>query len=370
LGGILKTATILLSRQPLRPCGTALWVQQTQKAVQWIKNQNLTLVSSTGMQTWDMITSLGSIENLSIQVFDISPISGIIDNHKHLYSQFNLDPSLVEIIPVSNSLSIHSEKEIQRLRDHAIVEHSDILIPVSIRPDGKMKELINEAWIFGKTIIDTFQCLYEAQDKSFKYSISPDEISSEAINLDDRYLIHWTRACNDPWPDELSIDYYRSIIDSTQYPRSAFDTLMRIITSKHLIASSRHMPGNIPTVSFSGLSPSEIRPLMRWRARYTQMSFEPYGIGIDKHAAFEAGIRPVNYFEGKGVISDDNSRIWLTQSRGVKTDWRNENEYRYQGNLSLTQFSDHDVIVICRTKDEANRIHSDTKLKTVPFCRS
>ena len=40
------TAAIVLSRQPLRPCGLTPWVTKVVEAATWIRQQNLTLLSS------------------------------------------------------------------------------------------------------------------------------------------------------------------------------------------------------------------------------------------------------------------------------------------------------------------------------------
>ena len=63
------TAAILLSRQPLRPTAKSGWVQQTIKAVQWIKESNCTLCTSVGMQTWELIAALATVQRLPQRVF-------------------------------------------------------------------------------------------------------------------------------------------------------------------------------------------------------------------------------------------------------------------------------------------------------------
>ena len=61
-----RTATILLSRQPLRPSGKAAWVKQSVAAVRWLKSQELVLHSSIGMQTWELLTSVASLEEIKL----------------------------------------------------------------------------------------------------------------------------------------------------------------------------------------------------------------------------------------------------------------------------------------------------------------
>ncbi len=93
---------------------------------------------------------------------------------------------------------------------------------------------------------------------------------------------------------------------------------------------------------------------MKWRARYAEMSFEPYGVGIRKEKASKLGIRPVIYYEG-AKPAEFASTPWLCQSVGTKTDWRQEAEYRHHGDLTL-DISPQDIVLFCKTAKEANQL--------------
>jgi hypothetical protein len=128
------------------------------------------------------------------------------------------------------------------------------------------------------------------------------------------------------------------------------------------------MPGNIPTVSFSGISPLEFAGLMRWRARYREMSFEPYGIGIEREFALRHGIKPVMYYEKECPLSPQGCDFWLTQSRGMKTDWRNEDEYRFRGDFSLAHVSHDKIVCFCFETKQARTIKRQYGIKAIAFC--
>lgn len=359
-----RLAAILLSRQALRPCGKTAWVKQSIEAVQWLKEQNLALCTSLGMQTWELITSLGSINDLDLEIhipckdrddFRILATEACV--------QFNLNKLTTRFLPVFN----HDEDiTIRHKRDREVVGRADLLLPVSIRPGGYMDSLLEEFEDKGKTINRDFATGYKARALPVAYELDLDRVNLAMRQLEDSYLIHWTRTCNCAWPGERLIDYYRAVIDSESYPRSAYDTLKNIVTTKTIKASSRNMPGKTPTVSFSNCPPAVMVKLMTWRARYRMMSFEPYGIGIDKITAQSLNILPVNYYDRNGETGID-SRHWLSQSRGEKSDWTVEDEYRHLGDMDLSGIDDDKLMLVCRTAIEADELTACTGLKTIPF---
>jgi len=283
-------------------------------------------------------------------------------------TQFDLESPQTEIVKSVPDSDAGADENALLARDARIAQDADIIIPISIRRNGAMARLLETARSQGKKIVEQFQCLYEDRTIPLAYSIAAEDVNPELSVLADRYVLHWTRATNGAWPGERLIDFYRDITMSDSYPRTAFDTLCRILRDRLLMASSRHMPGRIPTVSFTTLAPHETVPLMRWRARYWEMSFEPYGIGISGQASERIGIQPVKYHLGSEAASSLKANQWLTQSVGSITDWRQEKEYRHRGDLSLAELSANELVVVCRTPDEARRVEDRYQLKAVSFC--
>ncbi len=166
-------------------------------------------------------------------------------------------------------------------------------------------------------------------------------------------------SANSAWPIERLCDYYHDIINATEYPRSAFHTLINIIKSKRIAGSGRHMPANEPMVSFSSLPPVQAIDLMRWRSRYRQMSFEPYGVAIQESIAADFGVVPVRYYDGRlpsEVPVDDR---WQWQSKGKLGDWQAEHEYRHRGDLLLDRIPREYLRVITRFPHEKTVIERD-----------
>ena len=124
------------------------------------------------------------------------------------------------------------------------------------------------------------------------------------------------------------------------------------------------MPQNACTVSFTSLSPLEFIPMMKYRARYQEMSFEPYGIGIEKKRANDFSILPVNYYTKNKQQSGGD---WLSQSNGSKTNWRDENEYRFFGDLSLDKIDKSAIALFCKSREEAEVLQKDFGYNTIPL---
>jgi hypothetical protein len=261
-----------------------------------------------------------------------------------------------------------SNEELWKDRDRALFAAAEILIPVSIRPEGFMSELVSAAKRAGKNVNYEFQAEYHPAAAKLAYGIDELCLSDEIKSIGNKYVIHWTRSSNGPWPNEKKLDYYKSILSSLEYPHCALNSLQKIISTKQIIASSKNMPGKIATVSFSALAPIETIKLMRWRPRYHQMSFEPYGIGVEKSAALSLGIRKVLYYNAQSGKAPKSVPSWLTQSSGRITDWRSEEEYRHKGNFDLSAVARGSLIAIFYRTAEAKEPKNRLNIKSVSFC--
>ena len=362
-----KRAVILLSRQALRPCLADAWVKNSIKAVKWIKDNNHILCASVGMSTWELITALGSSENLEMELYLPLFSNDKIDERESYYKdQFQLSESLTNYIPVKLRQESKSKDKLWQLRDKKIIETVDIIVAVCIRRNGNLERLYHDSDSSGKSINKSFQTNYHQSKKKLGYRI-PKEIVNENNNeVCKNYLVHWTRSFNSHWPGERLIDYYLAISKSEFYPGDAYHTLLNIITKKKIYASRKNMPDCIPTVSFSDQSLYNLTELIRWRSRFQQMSFEPYGIGIEKTFIEKIGIHKVNYIS-KDEKKDNSSNRWLDQSLGEITDWQYEMEYRHHGDLDLLRIPADKLILITRTKEESEKLSSQTNIKTFPF---
>lgn len=366
----MRTAAILVSRQALRPCGKTLWVRQVIRAVEWVHEEGLTLVTSVGMQTWDMITTAATIKDVPIKiVIPEHNENNLMKIRENITQSFGCRPSDLMFVNSKDKYADDEKKTLWRARDEEIIASADVIIPVSISPSGNMANLIRKYSSCGKTIITDFQITHHDRKDKLAYSVVPSQLNPLLDEFRDTHIVHWTRGCNTGWPDERAIDYYQDIINSTTYPRTALDTLMRIIKSGRIIASSRKMPEGIPTVSFSAQPPAEAIKLMRWRARYREMSMEPYGIGISRSIAEQREIIPVHYYDKDEKNTESTTERWLTQSRGKITDWSDEMEFRHRGDIDLNKISSDDIQIFCHTPSEVDMFFHEMEHKAISIIK-
>ena len=360
-------AAVLLSRQPLRPNRNTPWVKESLKAVRWIKDQRLSLLTSTGMQTWELLVTLARREQIP-QIIVVPALTRDQSRHDQarLMHQFDLDPGLVGFASVLPRDQSGKRAELMRLRDKAILSRAHVLIPVCIRNKGGMSAHVRRAQGAGKTVVPDFAVEYEPRATHLHYSLDQHEPTPTLMRQGKSHITHWTRASNTAWPTERQKDYYEAILSWDTYPRNAFASLCNILDKQKIVASSRHMPGNVHTVSFSGARPRHMASLFRWRTKYREMSFEPYGIGVEREFALQHGIRPVTYHNAS-VPPPIENEAWLLQSQGRITDWQKEDEFRYLGDFGLEKVPREKLVCFCHTGQEAAYISKRYGIRTVPF---
>lgn len=354
----MQYAAILLSRQPLRPSGCTPWVKRSVEAVRWLNDRGFGLVSSIGMMTWEIPTAVAS--DLRMPLLLIVPArctADFVRECDRAINDFNLDPDTTGFAPVMPDDSTE-EPNLSVARDRLVAEKAELLLPVSCREGGNMAALLHVARA-GSCVVDSrFNAAETDTALRLKYEMSDLRLNDGLDEAGEKYLIHWTRGVSAPWPGERKISFYRDIIQSDCWPRSALDTLMRIVRMRRILASPRHMPGNVATVSLSSLAPRDVIPLMRWRARYGEMSFEPYGIGVERNLADQLDLREVQYFQAETQSSIPAEDRWRWQSKGEVTDWRAEREFRRKGDLDLERVKTDSVALFCRTSEEVEQLRA------------
>ena len=358
-----QKVSIINSRQGLHPCRSDAWVHQTVKALDSLKNLQPLIVSSIGMSTWDFLTVSASNLNFAMELHLHLPTN--LNKHEtknNIITEYNLNPDKLYFVFYENI----SKKEFQTKRDHAIIKSVDKIFPISIRKDGNLEKLI----LHNKNKIDSsFQITHKKPTTTLAYNLDNVLFTEQIKLISNDYIIHWTKTPRNKWHFETLYSYYNAILQSDNYPRTAFYALQNIITEKSIIASKTHMPKNIPTVSFTSLSPLEMIPLFKWRSRYQEMSFEPYGIGIDKNSPKANEIMEVIYYDKNeaDLIFSDENKIWRSQSKGVYTHWETEHELRYLGDFNLEDIPTSDLILFTRYKKEADQLEQSTGIQTISF---
>ncbi len=358
----MPIAAVLISRQPMRPTACTSWVRAAQQAVQWLGQRGYSVLTSEGMQTYEFVLYWCIKYQVNLIIVLCAPdMHHFILRYLWIKSQYDCYSCNLTFIPLISE----SKKKLLSLRDRFIAENADLLLPVSIRNDGGMAKLLESCKGKNQVIDRRFQVPYEQRSLYLKYVVRKEKISESVKSIKGEYVIHWTRSSSYAWPGERLQSYYAAISNCNVYPRNAFFTLQNIISTKTIKASSRHMSRDVKVVSFTGHSPLYFSSLMRWRSRYKEMSFEPYGIGIEKSIAFKCGIKPVIY--QKNYQKGPNNERWLKQTYGRSSWWPDEDEYRYQGDLDLGLFSPEQLLCFCLVEKEAELIKRKFGIRAVAF---
>jgi len=351
----VSTAVILNSRQGLRPCGSEPWIRSTVRAVQYASQQSLTLSVSVGTKPWELALFLAGCDRIPIKLY--YPAGFDDSSLQNLIQQYKITDSGIDFIPVESGKSGEKSREFQKNRDQAIINDADILIPVSIKTGGNLDRLLIDSVKNGKSNVGDFRVPYLSSKADAKIEIARNRINPVLDSIFDNHLIHWTRTSNYRWPDETAADYYCDIVLSgNKYPRSALETLCNILSKKWLYASSRHYRKGYSAVAFSEMKPSQAALLMKWRARYREMTFEPYGIAIPIDIAEKTGLRRVIYGEAEVYHLLKPSDRPYFQTVGQKGFWLPEREWRCLGDLDLSSIPETKLAAIVMENSEIEKL--------------
>jgi len=352
-------AVVLNSRQSKTPVGSDPWVVSTLQAVRYAVDRGYIIVSSLGMNTWELVTwtagacggrlliyipypyAINSAGISSAKLDDPQSCASVILSEYHL-SQKHTEFRFQDPPDIGRMRKSHWPD-----RDVQLLAMADIVFPVAIRPGGGLESLLAAVETRAK-VDNRFRVEYHTSAHHPSYPPAGAVINPALRGQPWPYVTHWTRAAAGKWPGEHAAAYYRDIVNSRNgYTRSALETLNRILGERRLRATNRHIRGGYSVVSFTALLPREAIKLMRWRSRYVQWSFEPYGIAIDRKVALSIGIQPVIYGEPSEYSELSELERPFFQNRGMRAgDWAAEHEWRHSGDLNLALIPRHKIGVI------------------------
>jgi hypothetical protein len=365
-----RKCVILNSRQSKRPCNRDDWVTATARAVDDVIRQGLAVISSTGLNIWELTVYLvnigGGRQIIVLPSIDEESIPSVIIK---TINDFRLDPARCLFAALSSdSVPSKSAKDFRPERDLLAVELADVVLPLSIRPGGNFDRLLSEAVTAGKEVCNDFHVDNRQPVDRVRYDFEDSTLNPVLNDPNRRYIIHWTRSSHEPYPAETRFEYYRDILASDTYCRSAYHTLMRISIDGAIRSANRFIRGGHQVVSFSALEPREAVKLMRWRRRYVCYSFEPYGVAIRTDIAIAAGLRPVIYGDDNLYSRLADSDRPFFQNRGSEiSDWSPEAEWRCLGDLNLQSLPADGIKLITYTCQEAVSLQQLTKHEVIPL---
>lgn len=355
-------AAILNSRQSKYPVGDDPWIKATAKAVEFVKSNNYVLVTSIGMNTWEMTLAMASLRKVPVIVVLAGASADPDRVSDWLAGRFRLDPASTACVFIK-AKSARGKKSGWLTRDKAVIDLADIIVPISIRSGGNFGRLLTEytGKIHGEFAV-SYQKPARPRPQYTSFKINP-------VWRDGEWLVHFTRTTPGPWPDETDYDYYRAVLSSgAEYCRSALATLEHILTTGVIYGSGRNIRQGRPVVGFARLSGEACGDLFRYRARLVNPYFEPYGIAIRREAAADLGLRPVRY--GTPDIYARLPEVERPYFQNVGSDgirWKGENEWRFVGDFRLSCLLADTVKVIVPALSESRRLQAETDFDIWPL---
>ena len=360
LPGSVKGA-VINSRQSKFPLGVDAWVKETEAAVAGLARRGLTIVTSLGMNTWELVLALAGKYGLNCLV--VLPATGAdLDSAAdNVRRRFRLGSETSGFLFYEAGHGAGGKTFWPR-RDELIADTADLLFPVCVRPGGNLDRLM--AGRTGKVCPD-FAVPYEKSRRPRpRYDasrINPGLIGSEI-------LIHFTRSIPGPWPRESDFAYYMALLDSKrEYCHSAPKTLANILESGVVYASGHHIRDAYRVVAFTRWPPEDVAGMFRYRPRLVNPYFEPFGIGIDLRAAGNLGIRPVQYGLPQGFKLLPGDQKPYFQHRGGGGRWMNEREWRHIGDFQLESLQVESAMVLVPSSGESDDFAALTRLPVVPL---
>jgi hypothetical protein len=355
---------ILNSHQTKTPIGTDPWVQRTLEAVAYAASLGAPILTSIGLNTWELVLWAAGQRRCSIAV---AVPTGLPDTERAgLLRRFAVASKSVEWIDIESVAGARSEKAWWEARDRAVLERADLVFPVSVSSSGHLAALLGGRRT-RSSVDERFRTLYDPKHHHAT-TLSLELPTNPAIaDLTGRFLIHWTRACHGPWPGESEAEFYADVIDSRdEYCRSARRTLERICSEGRIRGSAWRIGSRQPMVAFTELAPADSIPLMRWRARWSRWSFEPCGILIERDALVRLGARPVRYVDESEWRRLPSEEKPFAHRRGKNADiWPAEKEWRCAGDVDLSQLNPDSIRVIVPANAEAEKWNQNSQYEAI-----
>lgn len=176
--------------------------------------------------------------------------------------------------------------------------------------------------------------------------------ASDPLSHPGDWLLHWTRSTVGPWPDQDEQQFNDELIlGCRSADRSAFATLLRIVTEGCLWASSETIRGRFQVVSFTEVPLREFRDRRAYRRHRRRYDFEPWGIAVRRDVLESAGARPVEYGDDETWHQTSETDKAFFQNAGAEDGWiRDEREWRILNNLKLNDLPVSAVVVFVDTE--------------------
>ena len=357
------TVAIVMSRLPRLVTKDEVWVGGLRGVLRRIGEEGVALVTAEGTAGSEFIRRGAS--RLGIPVCDVS-----IPLKDHSGDDVPVsDRAVIEAADVVYVLQLRANGNIHRLLRERI-EHGRggiILVDLpGLQTDALREELClphAELWKPSEDQCRPLERLAESR-ASGELDLRPIQNSIYTIvpfpSVEEwDFLVHTTRSCPGPWPDQSFDEYTDNLLESSQEAdHSTLGTLHRIVTQKKLIASNRTIRGGHRVVSLTACPLWHLPSLHRFRRHRVRWDFEPYGLCLRRDWLRNRGVQPVQYGDESTCQSlSDADRPFFQRATGDSgIDWSVEQDWRAIGDLDLSEISSEDVIVIVPDFESAKSV--------------
>lgn len=363
----------------------ALWLRGLRLTLGEMRTLSTTFVASTGTLSYELVSAFAaSTSSPLLQILPDSLISSL-DSEKYAHGT----PRHSSVTALSCHFGRNRCPKAVRwtCRDRLVAHLADVHIVLDLRPSSRLAQILSDQhcrdpraiWVLKGTHEDDSlhsgnQELIErlpVQPRFFHVGGSPSEVPrrtsparlSGAAVCDEwtpcwkDYLYHYTRGCNGPWPGEDLHRYCIGILEGAPLSsHSALATLARILNERRIRASHLLVRRVQSVVSLTSRPPHELHLFRRWNRSKARWTLDPYGIALRKTILKSKGARPTIY-GGESVYRrlrpEDRYRF---QSRGRRTSWTGEREWRLGGDLRLEELDPGDYFVFVPNGDVAGRL--------------
>lgn len=360
----MTVVTLINSRQSLRPYGGSPWVQATVRAIAELSDDSeLTFACACGAPPADLtLTVLAQRGARTLLVYSDYQLRRLgareADLPEFICAEYDAAPTTLCVTAAAPERS-----EIITERHHcdlSLLSISDRIYPISIRPGGFFAERLKRDARFIEKTDWRFSVPYENRREAIKRNYQLQTINPAAAKAVAGSVIHWTRTSATPAPDETRGAFYRELLGAaTEYPRSAYHILRRILSERRLRASRRHAPAGAALLAFTETCLEKSVHLMKYRARYREMTFEPFGIALPLRLTQQSDLHPVRYCSPTEYATlSAAERLFAHREGAAQTNWRAEREWRRNGDLDLTPLVDH-ITVLTENAAQAETLSRD-----------
>ena len=363
----------------------ALWLRALRLTLEEMRTLRGTFLASTGTLTYDLVSAFATAASSPLLQIMPDSLNSRTDSEKHADGPAR-QPSVTAL---SCYFGRNRCPKAARwtCRDRMVAQLADVHIVLDLRPSSRLAQILADQhrrdgraiWILkgaheddsphagNQELVERLLVkphFFHARGSSSEGSSRrpPAGLWAAAVCTGwtpswNQYLYHYTRAHAGPWPGEDLHHFCIGILRGDPLSsHSALAALARILSEGRIRASHLLVRGKQPVVSLTSRPPRELDLFRRWNRSQARWTLEPYGIAIRRSVIKGMGARPTIYGDESVHRTLRPGDRYKFQSRGMKTSWVGEREWRLKGDLWFRDLAPGDYFVFVPSGDEARKL--------------